>query len=268
MKKHYFFFDIDGTLTVRETGVIVPSAEEALKKLRAAGHFVAIATGRAHYKARWFFNEHGFDNMVCNGGHGIVMNKKLVENRPINQKLAQALYQEAKAKGFGVMCATDDSIKVYAEDLTFYDQAGYRLEPTTYIIDEQFDPKAHTIYKMYVAISPERERELKTLTEIAEKNDIGALRFEKNYLIIQPDNKKAGVLRLLELAGGAPENTVVFGDDTNDLVMFDELFYKIAMGNGCDALKARADEVAPANIDDGIYRVCEAHGFFETVEDE
>ncbi len=94
------------------------------------------------------------------------------------------------------------------------------------------------------------------------------MRFEKNYLIIQPDNKKAGVLRLLELAGGMPENTVVFGDDTNDLVMFDELFYKIAMGNGCDALKARADEVAPANIDDGIYRVCEAHGFFETVEDE
>ncbi len=267
MKKHYFFFDIDGTLTVRETGEIVPSAEKALEKLRAAGHFVAIATGRAHYKARWFFDAHGFDNMVCNGGHGIVMDGKLVENRPINQKLARSLYLEAKAKGFGVMCATDDSVKVYAEDFRFYDQAGYRLEPTTYIIDEHFDPMAETIYKMYVSVPPEREGELETLSEIARQNDIGALRFEKNYLIIQPDNKKAGVMRLLSLAGGNPEDTVVFGDDTNDLVMFDELFYKIAMGNGCDALKARADEVAPANVDDGIYRVCEAHGFFEPIDE-
>ncbi|MBR3367152.1 MAG: HAD hydrolase family protein, partial [Lachnospiraceae bacterium] len=68
MGRKYFFFDIDGTLTERETGIIVPSAAEALRKLREAGHFVAINTGRAHYKARKFFDENGFENMVCNGG--------------------------------------------------------------------------------------------------------------------------------------------------------------------------------------------------------
>ena len=52
MEKKYFFFDIDGTLTDRSTGKIVPSAREALDRLEANGHFVAIATGRAHYKAR------------------------------------------------------------------------------------------------------------------------------------------------------------------------------------------------------------------------
>lgn len=49
MKKKYFFFDIDGTLTDRTTGKVVKSALETLKKLEAEGHFVAIATGRAHY---------------------------------------------------------------------------------------------------------------------------------------------------------------------------------------------------------------------------
>ena len=48
MEKKYFFFDIDGTLTDRSTGKIVPSAREALDRLEANGHFVAIATGRAH----------------------------------------------------------------------------------------------------------------------------------------------------------------------------------------------------------------------------
>ena len=51
MNKKYFFFDIDGTLTDRATGKIVPSAQVALNELQKAGHFVAIATGRAHYKA-------------------------------------------------------------------------------------------------------------------------------------------------------------------------------------------------------------------------
>ena len=73
MEKKFFFFDIDGTLTDRSNGKIVPSAREALEKLRRAGHFVAINTGRAHYKARMFFDENGFDNMVCNGGKGIVI---------------------------------------------------------------------------------------------------------------------------------------------------------------------------------------------------
>ena len=42
MEKKYFFFDIDGTLTDRSTGKIVPSAREALDRLEANGHFVAI----------------------------------------------------------------------------------------------------------------------------------------------------------------------------------------------------------------------------------
>ena len=59
MKRKYFFFDIDGTLTDRSTGKIVPSAAEAVKKLEEAGHFVALATGRAFYKAVPFALENG-----------------------------------------------------------------------------------------------------------------------------------------------------------------------------------------------------------------
>ena len=46
MSKKYFFFDIDGTLTDRSTGEVVPSALEAIHKLQEAGHFISLATGR------------------------------------------------------------------------------------------------------------------------------------------------------------------------------------------------------------------------------
>ncbi len=61
MKRKYIFFDIDGTLTDLATGKIVPSAQEAVNRLKAAGHFVSICTGRALYKAEAFRAAHGFD---------------------------------------------------------------------------------------------------------------------------------------------------------------------------------------------------------------
>lgn len=257
MKKKYFFFDIDGTLTDRSTGEFIPSAKLALQKLQEAGHFVSLATGRAHYKADWFRSEHDLPNMVCNGGYGIVYERKLMENRPIDYQKALAIYRQAKELGYGVYVTLDDSDKVYADSFRFYDQVGERKEKTTYIIDATFDPADYDkIYKMYISIPAEEEDRL-TL-----KDTVGHLRFVPEYLMFQPDAKKEGILRMLDYADGRPEDVVVFGDDYNDMDMFTEKFYKVAMGNACDALKEMADYVAPANIEDGIYTTCKEHGWF------
>ena len=44
--RKYFFFDYDGTLAIPRTREIPQSALDTLDKLRAEGHFVALATGR------------------------------------------------------------------------------------------------------------------------------------------------------------------------------------------------------------------------------
>ncbi len=262
MNKKYFFFDIDGTLTDRRTGQIVPSAATALEKLRAAGHFVAINTGRAHYKARKFFDENGFDNMVCNGGMAIVVDRKLVENSPLVFENALALYYQALDRGYGVLVSDEDSQRVAARDFTFYEQAGIRKEPTTYVIDSDYRPEDRgVIYKMYISVPETGEEEIAELLPAVKT--LGHIWFEPEYMLIQQDCKKRGILRMLEIVGGRTEDVVVFGDDTNDMDMFAPEFYKIAMGNGHPDLKAAADEVAPPNVEDGIYRVCEKNGWFE-----
>ena len=44
-----------------------------------------------------------------------------------------------------------------------------------------------------------------------------------------------------------------FGDGFNDLEMFAEVDYSIAMGNGCDLLKERATYVTDSIHENGIY---------------
>jgi Cof subfamily protein (haloacid dehalogenase superfamily) len=255
-KRKYFFFDIDGTLTDRATNQVVPSAKEAIRLLQKNGHFCAINTGRAAYKGAPVMDSVGVDNMICNGGRGLIIDRKLVRNIPLDFKAVKALYDQAVSKGYGVLVAQDNSIDVWAENFDFIRKAGERLEPTRYIIDRDYIPHP-PVYKMYIAVPPEEEANLPLL----HCPEYGALRFEAGYLIIQPDEKKNGILRMLNVIGGDPEETVVFGDDTNDLDMFSDPFYKIAMGNGHPDLKAAADEVAPKNVDDGIYKVCKAHGW-------
>ncbi|MEE8808039.1 MAG: HAD-IIB family hydrolase [Lactimicrobium sp.] len=253
--RKYFFFDIDGTLTNDADHRIVPSAQRALHALEQNGHFVAIATGRAHYKAISFTNSIDIHSLVCAGGGCLVINDRIIVNHTLNHDLAMDLIHHADQAGMGWLAMIDDSDKVLMKDMKFLEQAGLRTELTTYVLDETMDPAVLPIYKIYLAITPEQE---KTNPWI---NKAGWLRMEHGYITFQYDEKKKGILEMMDALHHDPKDVVVFGDGKNDLVMFDPLWFSIAMGNGAKALKKKADYVTAANVDDGIWKACAHFGW-------
>ncbi|MFR7592816.1 MAG: HAD-IIB family hydrolase [Longibaculum sp.] len=256
MNKKYFFFDIDGTLTNKETGELILSAKETIQKLQDNGHFVCIATGRAYYKTKEFAKNAGIHHIVSNGGAALTIHDELIENRPLDHQKAVALCQEAQEKGFGVLITPNDSIDVIMTDETFINQVGYRQEPTRYFLQRSLQYQdIPEIYKIYIAISKEDENKL-TL-----KETLGHIRFANEYLTYQHDEKDQGIIKMVEKVGGQIEDVVVFGDDYNDLVMFHSQWTSIAMGNACDELKAKADFVTKTNVEDGIQYACQYYGW-------
>ena len=97
MERKYIFFDIDGTLTdANPGGKILESTYRTLEQLKANGHFVAIATGRAQYMAMDAAREAHIDCLVTDGGNGITLHNKLLYIRwyPVSYHAQMMVYTQ------------------------------------------------------------------------------------------------------------------------------------------------------------------------------
>jgi len=252
MKKKYFFFDIDGTLAVGTPGnqYIPESTKRALKKLEENGHFIAIATGRSYAMAKDYMHELGFVNMVSDGGNGITIDDQLISIEPLDKEKCIALINECKEKGFIWAISPDDSKRRLAPDHQFYDFTHDQYMATH--IQEGLDPNDFDeIKKVYIACYAGEEERLETLKELPH------VRFHKEYLFVEPDDKSKGIKRICDYFHADYEDVVVFGDEKNDLKMFlKDTWTCIAMGNAVEELKEKATYVTTDVDDDGIYNAC------------
>lgn len=259
MSRKYFFFDIDGTLAAGRPELPVlervpESALLALAELRARGHVLAIATGRARAMAVHYLEELGFDHMVSDGGNGLTIDRKLVELRPLDRDAALALVDECREKGLAWAISPSDATYRLTPDESFSGHVDDRYMAARVV--PGLDPASfENIYKVYVACRPGTENSLVSLGRLQ------WCRYSPGYIFVEPCEKGRGIRRFVGEFGGDIHDVVVFGDGMNDLSMFEPEWTSIAMGNAVPELKARATYVTDSVERDGLYKACRHFGW-------
>lgn len=250
--KKLICFDIDGTLTgIKKRHHIYDSTKKALQELKKNGHIVALATGRACFRALEFQEQIEIDHMVCEGGNCLVFNKKVIWYEYPNQDECIRICEKAIEKNIGIAISFDDSKVRYSPNSIFVDTASNYGEFMDVIVDPNLDIYKKKIRRIFLILP------LSQLYEVGGLKHLGVMSYhDDNFLIIEPDDKFKGIHCLAERYNISKENIVVFGDGLNDRKMFENAGFSIAMGNAIEELKAIADYVTADCDSDGIYQAC------------
>ena len=254
MDRKYIFFDIDGTLTdANPGGKILESTYRTLHQLKANGHFVAIATGRAQYMAMDAAKEAHIDCLVTDGGNGITLHNELQYIKPIDFVQANRVIDQCIEYHYPFAVALKNEAILYTNQKI----QSKQMLPTKLIEDENIDfHQVKEIFKIFISCSEEEEKLL----------DLGTLdymRYFKGQVIVEPVEKYQGILEMVHLLKGNEKDIVVFGDGLNDISMIQKAPLGIAMGNAIDEVKEVADFVTKRNDDDGIEYACRHFGWID-----
>lgn len=248
-----FFFDIDGTLMDEKTDIVPESTVRALRQAKKNGHLLFICTGRC--KAIWpqKILDIGFDGVVGGCGTNIYYHGKELLHATLEEKLQKEIAADLiKWHIDGVLEGKTESYfrrdywmpavkKIYEHNGSFSSDCNLFLDNRE---KWQFDK---------MALWFDETSNMKAFKHKYEKYFDFILRDPTFYEIVPKGYSKAtGIAYLCEKLGVAKENTVGFGDSTNDLPMLTYTGTSIAMGSGNPTIFPMVDYVTEAVLDDGI----------------
>ena len=260
MTRKFFFFDYDGTLAVPRTAIIPESTRRAVAQLQAAGHFVALATGRMQCNVADFAKNTGISNIVADGGYSVTLNGKLEWIEPLELEPVKACLRRLDAAGIPWAVTVENEMVRYAPDQRFVQVAQDYYVPTKVDPDLTIDGLTR-VHKVYIPSKQGAQQQ--ALIDSGVLQGVTWAYYDSDNIFVEPTNKARGIRRTLELIGAADReaDVMVFGDGKNDLDMFLPHWTSIAMGNAIPALKERATYVTTDCEDDGIANACRHFGW-------
>lgn len=256
MKHKIVFFDMDGTLYQTENDIIQDSTLDTIDELRRRGYMICAATGRPLHLINQILERVQFDYYVMVNGGFILdggFNEVGAFKMPRNE--VDDLIELAKENEFGLGFHFGDATYIYNNFYPMYDFMKY----TNSLYGLWYDPsqsyhKRHRAFDALVLTKDKKKIDEFMANHPDLQADLVNMKTDGFFFDIfnREVNKARGIEVVLDAIGATWEQTICFGDSTNDIQMLEKADIGVAMGTATDYVKSFANFSTTSVYEDGI----------------
>ncbi len=255
--------DIDGTLT-NDRKEITPKTREALKAAQERGCRLALVSGRPQKglekesKLLEMNRHHGLLISYNGGKITDATTKEVLLEQSIPRDTAVSLLRHLRQFD-GITRMMDDGTHLLADR-----ENGYRTEyesqnsamplRTVRCLADAAAQMETPPFKIMMAAPPETLRDISDALS-APFEDALSFQFTAPFYYeatAKGISKATALEKVCQILYISPREVIAFGDAQNDIPMICFAGWGVSMGNGCQELKEKADEITCSNNDDGI----------------
>lgn len=256
--------DMDGTFLDDRKQYNHEQFDQILTEFEKRGIHFIVASGRPYARLQQDFSKftEQMDFVTLNGSRLIIKGKQAA-GYPLARQDVLDLIQEVEGK-FGKR-----AIMVFEKDIAYLHSAVPKTERDFLayfagkndIVDNWHDLPNEDIFQITVDLDSSHYAEIEQMFNLKHQNQISAFASANTAIDInvQGINKGAGLKRLLAKMNMTGNDLIAFGDGGNDIDMLDFAKYSYAMANGMSKVKEHAKFIAPANTENGVFKVLEKY---------
>lgn len=248
------FFDVDGTI-MNFDYTIPKSTVDAIHAARKNGALCIICSGRPVLHVDPRVKAIGFDGYVCSCGMHVVFGDKDLFHATTPAPVCHEVISMARA--------SDTDVIYESEEGMFFDSTRplneYMARSKEHFgsvgvpVDGNIDDPDYAFDKIFCWANPKNAK-WEPFREYLDAHfhliDHGQSIFE---VVHKGCSKTSGIKKLLDYLELPKTNTYAIGDGLNDLDVMEFCAHGIAMGNGQEETKNRAEYVTTSLVDDGVW---------------
>lgn len=254
----YVALDFDGTI-LGSNHKISDRTVATLKKLQTKGIVVILCSGRNISQMEFVaeqINSFDYNTYIVSDNGGVVThlkkgNKVELKNNKFDSKQLSELFEIVKGKTRVIVAFNDgqryltkfnmrEMLRAYIRFGEFY-KIGKPVQASKVLMID----KKEKIERIY------NQEKDDILTRFPELN---VFRSVPTLIEVTPKDstKGKGLSLVFEKNNWDLKDLIVFGDGENDISMFEVAGKAVAMENGFDTVKAKADDICKTNDEDGV----------------
>ncbi|MBQ6819828.1 MAG: HAD family hydrolase [Clostridium sp.] len=232
--KGVVFFDVDGTLIDWPKKIYEPTkaTKESINKLKGNGYLTILATGRPMSSVDKGLLSLGLDGYIASNGAYAEIHNEVIVNEPINNEELKEVLRYLDDNE--IIYLLEGQEKIYVKDIKneAVKKVINRVKLDRDTFSEDWNEDTVKIGKI-IAVSY-NEDSFEIVVEKFKEKGYAFMRNLSNGNLFEiykaKYSKGYGVKKLLDAVNIDKANAYAFGDGENDIEMFQEVKYGIAMG--------------------------------------